>query len=151
MRGTVRELRHGLPQTAPTPQLFLVGISFHTFFPSCFTSTKPNSKVPIRLDAHAEITKPNHKTLLPHGEIGIAYTETNHHVMKTPEVEVWSLGFQPTIMGKDMCTIGKHQNGFGYAEKLCVQVFNIVFHNRVIPVLSFGNRVEILHMVESIV
>jgi hypothetical protein len=71
--------------------------------------------------------------------------------MKTPEVEVWSLGFQPTIMGKDMCTIGKHQNGFGYAEKLCVQVFNIVFHNRVIPVLSFGNRVEILHMVESIV
>jgi hypothetical protein len=36
--------------------------SFHLVSPQ----TKPNCEVLIRLDAHAEITNPNHKTLLPH-------------------------------------------------------------------------------------
>ena len=66
MRGTARERRHGLLQTAPTQQLFLVRFSFHIFFPFCFTSNKPNVKVPIRLDAHTEITETNHKLLLAH-------------------------------------------------------------------------------------
>jgi hypothetical protein len=38
--------------------------SFHLVSPQ----TKPNPEVLIRLDAHAEITKPNHQTLLSHGQ-----------------------------------------------------------------------------------
>ena len=64
MRGTARELRRGLPQTAPAQLVFLARFSFRIFFPSCFTSNKPNVKVLIRLDAHAEITETNHKMLL---------------------------------------------------------------------------------------
>ena len=41
---------------------FLFIYSFHLVSPQ----TKPNPEVLIRLDARVEITKHNHKTLLPH-------------------------------------------------------------------------------------
>jgi hypothetical protein len=64
MRGTVRVRRRGLLRPVPAQRFFLVRFSFHIFFPFCFTSNKPNVKVLIRLDAHAEITVTNHKMLL---------------------------------------------------------------------------------------
>ena len=64
MRGTAREPLHGLLQFDPVQRLFLARFSFHIFFPFCFTSNKPDAKVLIGLDAHAEIIETNHKMLL---------------------------------------------------------------------------------------
>ena len=66
MRETVLAQRRGLLLSVPAQRFFLVRFSFRIFFPFCFTSDKPNAKVLIRLDAHAEITETNHKLLLAH-------------------------------------------------------------------------------------
>jgi len=64
MREKVRERRRGLLRPVPAQRFFLVRFSFHIFFPFCFTSNKPDAKVLIGLDAHAEIIETNHKMLL---------------------------------------------------------------------------------------
>ena len=66
MRETAHARWRGPLRPVPAQRFFLVQFSFHIFFPFCFTSDKPNAKVLIRLDAHAEITETNHKMLLTH-------------------------------------------------------------------------------------